>query len=533
MDKRTMLALLLILVVFWISSEFIWKRSQPVQTPEQNATNQIEQVQKEQTTNSLQTTNQTEIVIEQSDQSVAINDDIILENEVIKLRFSNLGAVLKAVELKDYTLKDKETSVNLIPKNEEILGTKLTLLSGNVSNLNNIAFQYNQEETNLVFTILTQFGAIEKSYTLNDGYQLDMNVKIESENELETYEIDFDSGIADTEEYLKMKDREYKIVSQIDNVINKFTLSKLNKSNQEINGLVDWAAIKSKYFAIAIIPDDLIDVDKLTGFSSNDSPAMNLQVQTDRGMIDHNYRLYLGPLEYNNLEIYGNGIESIVEMGPKYLQFISKFFKMFLTFLYGLIPSWGICLIIFSIVLKIILYPLTHKSFESTSKMQKINPLVKELQAKYKSDPQTMNAELKKLYKEHGVNPLGGCLPMLLQMPILFALYPMLRYSIDLRQASFLWLPDLSEPDPIWALPILMAVFMFVQQKLMSPSKQNLADMDEKQQAAQQSQKLMMYFMPIMMFFIFKGLSSGLVLYWTVFSIIGSVQQYFIKKKFV
>ena len=143
-----------------------------------------------------------------------------------------------------------------------------------------------------------------------------------------------------------------------------------------------------------------------------------------------------------------------------------------------------------------------------------------------------MNAELKKLYKEHGVNPLGGCLPMLLQMPILFALYPMLRYSIDLRQTHFLWLPDLSEPDPIWALPILMAVFMFLQQKLMAPSQQNVEGMDEKQKAAAQSQKMMMYFMPIMMFFIFKGLSSGLVLYWTVFSVIGSVQQYFIKKKF-
>ncbi|MDO9577265.1 MAG: membrane protein insertase YidC [Candidatus Cloacimonadales bacterium] len=532
MDKRTILALLLILVVFWISSEFIWKRNQPVQPPQQNLTEQPQQIQQQKTTEPVQTPNLTEIIIPESEQNIAVNDEIILENEVIRLRFSNLGAVLKAVELKSFTLKDKEILVNLIPQNEEILGTKLALLSGNISNLNSVTFQYNQEEKGVVFTALTQFGAIEKSFHINGDYQLDMRIKIESENQLETYEIDFDSGIADTEEYLKMKSRDYKIVSQVDNILNKITLAKLMKSDQKLNGQVDWAAIKSKYFAMAIIPDDLIDVDKLTVFSNNDSPAMNLQVQTDRGMINHNYQLYLGPLVTENLVSYGNGIENIVEMDYKWSKWISKGFLIFLSFLYGLIPSWGIVLIIFSIVLKIILHPLTHKSFESTSKMQKINPLMKEIQKKYKSDPQTMNAELKKLYKEHGVNPLGGCLPMLLQMPILFALYPILRYSIDLRQASFLWLPDLSEPDPVWALPILMAVFMFVQQKLMAPSKQSLADMDEKQQAAQQSQKMMMYFMPIMMFFIFKGLSSGLVLYWTVFSIIGSVQQYFIKKKF-
>jgi YidC/Oxa1 family membrane protein insertase len=183
-------------------------------------------------------------------------------------------------------------------------------------------------------------------------------------------------------------------------------------------------------------------------------------------------------------------------------------------------------------VLKLVLYPLTHKSFESTTKMQKIQPLLKEVQAKYKHDPKTLNIEMKKLYKEHGVNPMGGCLPMLLQMPVFFALYPILRYSIDLRQASFLWLPDLSEPDPYLILPIAMAIFMFVQQKLMAPSKQSLEEMDEKQKAAMQSQKMMMYVMPVMMFFLFRSFPSGLVLYWTLFNVMSSVQQYFIKKSF-
>ena len=533
MDKRTLLAVLLIFIVFWISSEFIWKRSQT--TPEQQsvAETNTKEVPTETSDPVSAKTAEQEVVqspeVIQTD--IDITDDIILENEVMKLRFSNLGAVLHSIEIKTYLMADKETPVELLPVDETLLGTKLQMASGNISNLNNIPFQYRTEENKVVFTAITANGTIEKSFYLGEGYQVDMQVDINGNSELAGYELQFNSGITDTEEYLKMKGRDYKIVSQADNDLTKFTLNKL-KEDRELNGKIDWAAIKSKYFTIVVIPEDLIDVNKLSAFKVQDSPAMDISIRTDRNNISHNYQMYFGPLIYSNLEAYGNGVTSVVEMGPKWLQWISRGFMIFLKFLNGLIPSWGIVLIIFSILLKIILYPLTHKSFESTTKMQRINPLVKEIQAKYKSDPQTMNAELKKLYKEHGVNPLGGCLPMLLQMPILFALYPMLRYSIDLRQTHFLWLPDLSEPDPIWALPILMAVFMFLQQKLMAPSQQNVEGMDEKQKAAAQSQKMMMYFMPIMMFFIFKGLSSGLVLYWTVFSVIGSVQQYFIKKKF-
>ncbi|MDY0196166.1 MAG: YidC/Oxa1 family membrane protein insertase, partial [Sulfurovaceae bacterium] len=133
-----------------------------------------------------------------------------------------------------------------------------------------------------------------------------------------------------------------------------------------------------------------------------------------------------------------------------------------------------------------------------------------------------------KLYKEHKINPLGGCLPLLLQMPIFFALYPVLRSSIDLRQAEFFgWITDLSEPDKFWVLPILMGISMFLQQKMtqVTPSPEDLKKMDEKQQAQIQSQKMMMYIMPIFMFFIFKSLPSGLVLYWMVFNVFQIAQQ--------
>ena len=536
MDKKTLLAVLLILVVFWLSSEFIWKNknTQPIQqqTEQENVTGILNQTLEP--SNLDQTTQETETEIIALDNDIDINNNIFLENELIKITFSNKGAVINSIKLKEFYMKDKVSFVELLPEKSNILSTKLTDTAGNISNYSSVSFQYELNETSRKITFIsnTENGTYKKVFTLSDDYEVTLENQLNGFKNLTDYELDFSSGIADTEEYLKMKNREYAIISQVDNDINKIVLSKL-KEERKASGNIDWAAVRSKYFTMAIIPDELIEMDKISAFKSNDSPAMKLSVSTIGSQINHKYNLYMGPLDYGRLKEYGNGIENIVEMGPKFLQGISKIFFWFLSFLYSLIPSWGFCIIIFAIILKTLLYPLTHKSFESTTKMQKIQPLTKELQAKYKGDPQKMNAELKKLYKEHGVNPLGGCLPMLLQMPVIFALYPLLRYSISLRQASFGWLPDLSEPDPIWALPILMAVFMFVQQKLMTPSNKNMEEMDDKQKAQMQTQKMMLYFMPIMMFFIFKGLSSGLVLYWTVFSIIGSVQQYFIKKKFM
>ncbi|MCF7857776.1 MAG: membrane protein insertase YidC [Candidatus Cloacimonetes bacterium] len=535
MDKRTLLAVLLILVVFWLSSEFLWKRNaadQQIKKPEKDDNQPVTQVQEtSQPEESLQI-NETKIPATESD--IQINNNIVLENELIKISFSNSGAVINSVQMKKFYLKDKIAHAELINTNGSILSTKVTDNTGNIFSYTNVPFAYELDEFNnkLTFTSSSDMGTLKKIFILTDDYKVKMETQLFGFENLSKYEIGLTSGIADTEEYLKMKSRVYAIMSQVDNDISKIKLSKL-KEETKISGKIDWAAIRSKYFTLAIIPEKLIDMNQLIAYDNNDSPALRLSVSVAGNQISHDYSLFLGPLDYKKLKQYNNGIENIVEMGPKFLQGLTKLFSWFLTLLYSIIPSWGIVIIIFAIILKTLLYPLTHKSFESTTKMQKIQPITKELQAKHKGDPQKMNVELKKVYKEHGVNPLGGCLPMLLQMPVIFALYPLLRYSIALRQASFGWLPDLSEPDPIWALPILMAVFMFVQQKLMSPAKQNAEEMDDKQKAQSQSQKMMLYFMPIMMFFIFKGLSSGLVLYWTVFSIIGSIQQYFIKKKFI
>lgn len=186
-------------------------------------------------------------------------------------------------------------------------------------------------------------------------------------------------------------------------------------------------------------------------------------------------------------------------------------------------------IIIFSFILKLVLHPLTKKSMDANLKMQRIQPQMQEIQTKYKSDPQKMQQEVAKLYKEAGTNPMSGCLPLLLQMPIFIALYNVLRYAMEMRNVSFLGL-NLSEPDP-WILPAIMAVFMVLQSLMTRPSKESLAKMDEKQQAMQQSTRMMTWIMPVMLFFIFRGLPSGLVLYYTVFNILSVAHQYYTQKR--
>ncbi|MGC9361398.1 MAG: membrane protein insertase YidC, partial [Candidatus Syntrophosphaera sp.] len=244
------------------------------------------------------------------------------------------------------------------------------------------------------------------------------------------------------------------------------------------------------------------------------------------------FLIFAGPADYDILKSYDiSRLELIPERGPSWLRWLANAIAWLLKFLHSFIPNYGIVIIIFSILLKIILYPLTHKIMDANLKMQRIQPQVQEIQAKYKNDPKTMQAELSKLYKETGASPLSGCLPLLLQMPIIFALYSVLRYTIDMRNAKFVgWLKDLSEPDPYLILPILMAVFMILQSLMTRPKKAALEKMDEKQQAMQQSTKLMTWVMPVVLFFIFKGLPSGLVLYYTVFNILTVAHQYYLQK---
>ena len=185
--------------------------------------------------------------------------------------------------------------------------------------------------------------------------------------------------------------------------------------------------------------------------------------------------------------------------------------------MFGVFKNYGIVIIVFSILIKLLLYPLSRKQMESMKKMKDLEPKLKLLREEYATDVKKLNEETMKLYQKEKINPLGGCLPLLPQMPIFFSLFAMLRNSFALRGAPFmLWIQDLSMKDPYYVLPILMSLTMFIQQKLTIK--------DPKQ-------KMMVYLMPVLFLFMFKSMPSGLVLYWLCFNIFSLAQTLWVEYK--
>jgi YidC/Oxa1 family membrane protein insertase len=226
--------------------------------------------------------------------------------------------------------------------------------------------------------------------------------------------------------------------------------------------------------------------------------------------------LYIGPKEYDRLKAAGHELERTVDFG--WFTFVAKPLFVALKYFDRLVGNWGWAIIILTVIIKLLFAPLTHKQQKSMKRMQKLQPLFAELKEKYKGDPAKLNKEMMELYKKHKVNPLGGCFPMLIQIPVFFALYRVLGNSIELRHAPFIfWLHDLSAKDPYYVLPLLMGVSMLAMQK-MTPTS-----MDPKQ-------NMMMMLMPVVMVFMFINLPSGLVLYFTVSNLLSMAQQLYINK---
>ena len=179
--------------------------------------------------------------------------------------------------------------------------------------------------------------------------------------------------------------------------------------------------------------------------------------------------------------------------------------------MHSVIPNYGVVIIIFSLVIKAVFHPLTKKQVRSMRRMQALQPKMEKLKERYKKEPQKMNQEVMKLYKDAGVNPMSGCLPLLPQMPIFYGLFQLFRTTIELRGADFVWwVTDLSQKDPYYILPIIMTILMFVQQRLSTK--------DPKQ-------KMMTFFMPLLFGFLFRNFPAGLTLYWTCYNLFSVIEQ--------
>jgi YidC/Oxa1 family membrane protein insertase len=530
MDKKTIIALVLIFVVFYLSSKFMWK--QPVQPqPQQSPTESSEQVVKPPKPYVSQDEEEIEVDATslggQSD--IPLNDTIILENEDIKVILTNRGGNIKQVVLKNIINETREDAVNLFIKEKGMFNT-VFYTSNDTINFRKQNLKCTYDEFTATFYIEKDGKRIfEKSFSLDNNHTLNITIIADDIGFIDAYDIQLDAGIY----YDQKGDKRYKtyidVVSYVDNKIDKINLKKAASGAFQY-GNITWTALKSKYFMVATIPERTVKLREIFVYSDNSAIMENARIDVGRNSIDHSFQFYCGPVDYDRLHAFNIGLENAMNFGWKPLRPISKLILKLLKFIYSLIPNYGIAIIILSTILKFVFYPLTHKSFTSAQKMQQVQPHLKELQAKYKGNPQKLQKETMKLYKEHGVSPLGGCLPLLIQFPFLFALYPVLQSTIELRHAGFIfWLKDLSIPDPYYILPILMGITMFFQQKLMS--QKPTPNMDEKQLAQLKTQKLMMYGMPIFFVFIFKSLPAGLVLYWFTYNILSVMEQLSIRKK--
>jgi YidC/Oxa1 family membrane protein insertase len=333
-------------------------------------------------------------------------------------------------------------------------------------------------------------------------------------------------------------------------VLEKFQLDEVGRNEQRINGTIDWVSTRTRFFGQYIKPLSGSNAATMSGELDGepDDPGTlhHYQVSVQSGITGNptlSYELYAGPLRYHDLREFHDTAYDVVEIGYALIRWFADplvRFAIIPFFAFGsmFISNYGILIILFGVVVKLLLFPLTQKSFKSMAAMRELQPQMKEIQEKYKDDPQKQQKETIALYRKAKVNPLGGCLPMLLQFPILITMFFFFQNSMLIRQESFLWAQDLSAPDYILNLPfsipflgdqlagfvLLMSAAMFLQTKISGGMSGGAAP------SGGPNMKIFTYILPVMLLFIFNNFASGLSLYYLVYNVLSIAQQAYINK---
>lgn len=471
-----------------------------------------------------------------STQEVFAEEQVLAaETDKYILNFSNIGGAIKSVYMKEFKAAGSSDPLELIKIDNPI--DYIFNLMGQAY-LDTSVYSIVKDKDTIICYLKTQDFEITKRYILHNLkyiIELQLFVKNTSTTSKEfNYQIIGGSGISEANE----KDRQFiEVTSKVDGKVLGFKRPKAGRITHP--GAVDWEALKNKYFSIILKP--LVNTrSQFYGINQNGSLVMGLEPLGNTiqpgSSIENKFILYIGPSQAHLLKSIGHGFEETINYG--FFGAISKILISTMRFFYNIVHSWGIAIILLSVFLNIILFPLTLKSFKSMQKMQEIHPQMEKLKKQLKDNPQKLNKEILDLYKKYNINPFSGCLPMLLQMPVFIALYQALMKSVELRSASFLWIKDLSLPDAvpipvslpligssINILPIIMIIAMFVQQKISTKSMGAAVTDEQKQQ-----QKIMLIMMPVMFGFIFYNMPSGLVLYWVVSTLLTLTEQSLIAK---
>jgi YidC/Oxa1 family membrane protein insertase len=472
---------------------------------------------------------------------------IRIDTDLYRIEISERGAAVKSIVLKNYreTIADDSDQKELIDAQTRGGSALLAYRDSRDHRVENAIFTVDQSQDLvnvgsqpqvLKFRHQTNNGIIiEKVYTFHSGsYLIDLAVRI------------INQGTQPVQGRLMLALRN--VLSEdaggygfagpsglIGEDLEQIKLKKVDET-PNIDGDIRWLAIEDQYFMTSIIPAKAMTGQMLMdykdrqlqnklAFSTNElQPAENQEFR---------FRLFMGPKSLSLLRSLNNDLDRAIDFG--WVDFFAKPCLMLMNFIYRFIPNYGVAIIILTLITRAMFWPLAQKSYKSMGEMRKLQPLMQEIREKYKGDKAKMNQEMMTLYRTYKINPMGGCLPMLIQLPVFFALYRMLYQAIELRHAPFFgWITDLSAPDrlfefgfkipfmePPYGIPVLtiiMGASMILQQK-MTPSP------------GDPTQAKMMMLMPVIFTFIFINFSSGLVLYWLVSNIFSIAQQYYTQKK--
>ena len=525
MEKRLLLAIVLsFLVLFLYQALFVKK--EPPQEPISLTAVEMEK-KPEQEIIQKDTLTPSELPEDKDFQPISdqAEEQIIIDTSLFQAVWSNKGAIMKSWKLKKHKDENKE-DLELISIHSAEMNKYPFLLSTEDPSFDNIinnslykSSKYKLElkegqRGEMRFDYADEKGTrVEKIFTFEGGkYEFDIQINVWKNGQRVEPRLAWGPGFGNpSPEAQKQRFGSGSGIAVYS--AGKVFRHQERKYNPEKNfyNFVNWVAYEDNYFTVLFLT------------SPQKTSAAFLKEEKDQAsfyFLSLNYpqKALIGPKDIDVLSEFGYDTKKLIKFGL--FGFIAEILLKAIKSIHNVIPNWGLCIIILTFITKILFFPLTYSSTRSMSKMQDLQPKIKALRAKYKKAKQDigqrrkMNEEIMKLYKEHGVNPAGGCLPMLIQLPIFWGFFRLLMISIEFRHSPFmLWITDLSVKDPYYVTPILMGITQFINQK-MTPT------------SADPTQQRMMLIMPVVMTIFFMNFQSGLVLYWLTSNILQIGQQY-------
>jgi YidC/Oxa1 family membrane protein insertase len=574
MEKRTLLAIVLSLGVMvgflWLQS-VLYPPPEPKPPSEQTAQSQVtgaESPVPAPATERIEDPQSTQVSSLPEAAAEEIREEtVVVETDLLRVVLSNAGGDIVSFRLKNHL--DHGEPVEMIfagnsgsqafsialGNMEDVIAKKVMPINSNfrVRRISNLIVEFSRDFLNPsggTFTLV-------KRYEFKPGeYMFELTVGLNGGNSTDSYNfrgaaytLAFGPQIGPSFEKLdqRYEYRRYMTYKA------KLKTEKVNERDPLIiENQPSWAAITGKYFALIVLP--YANQYSLAFYASPESGIPNAsrlyitRPAFNSSRLEDKYHFYLGPKNQETLSTYNRGDNGFklfdtdlfeIANSKGFLAPLEKVLKWLLQIFYMVIPNYGVAIILVTLVVRLLMFPLTKKGSESTLRMQALSPKIKEIQTKYKDNPQKMNAEMAEFYRKEGYNPLSGCLPMIIQIPIFFAMYNLFNNHFDLRGAMFIpgWIPDLSAPEAIYnfqngfKLPLLgwtairLLPFIYVGSQLLYGKVTQTPD-----QQGNSQMKFMLYVMPIAFFFILYDVPSGLLIYWIMSNVLTLVQQVIINK---